>query len=97
MGTPILELGAPLALLGHRLRYAWALGTFGMHWGIWAIMGITFWYHLTGLAFLPFLVDDVALGWCRGQWAHWWHRHDAPAAALTEQAAPRGSPLPDPG
>lgn len=58
VGTLVLELGAPLALLNRRLGQLWAFGTFLMHWGIWAIMGITFWYHLSGLSFLPFLLEE---------------------------------------
>jgi hypothetical protein len=46
-----IELGAPLALIDRRLGRVWALGTYGMHWGILAIMGIKFRYQLTGMAF----------------------------------------------
>jgi hypothetical protein len=58
LGTLVIELGAPLALLDRRLRWLWAIATFGMHWGILAIMGITFWYHLLGVAFLPFVLEE---------------------------------------
>ena len=57
-GSLVLELGAPLALLGARLGWLWALGAFAMHWGIYAIMGIEFWYPMLGFAFASFLVDD---------------------------------------
>lgn len=53
--TLVFELGAPLALLGRRLSYVWALGAWTMHWGIFFVMGITFEYPLWGLAFLCFL------------------------------------------
>jgi hypothetical protein len=46
-----IELGAPLALVDRRLGRLWALGAFGMHWGILAVMGIRFRYQLTGVAF----------------------------------------------
>ena len=58
VGSLVIELGAPLALLNARLGYLWVLVTFAMHWGIYAIMGITFWYHQLGFAFASFLVDD---------------------------------------
>jgi hypothetical protein len=51
----ILELGAPFALARVRMSQFWALGAFGMHWGIYFIMDILFRYQLAGLIFLPFL------------------------------------------
>jgi hypothetical protein len=68
LGSLVLELGAPVALLSRRLGYGWICCVFGLHWGIYAIMGITFWYPMLGLAFLPFVVDDrlpdLATRWC---------------------------------
>ena len=52
----VLELGAPLAVLDHRLGRLFALGAFSMHWGIKAIMRITFPYNLSGVLYLPFLL-----------------------------------------
>lgn len=54
----LIELGAPLALLGRRAGRLWAVGAFGMHWGILAIMGIKFRYQLAGLIFLPFFAPE---------------------------------------
>lgn len=54
IGTLVLELGAPLALANRRLGAVWATLTIGMHWGIYAIMGIKFRYQLSGLAFASF-------------------------------------------
>ena len=54
IGTFVLELGAPLALANRRLGMLWALMTFGLHWGIFFVMGIKFRYQLTGLAFASF-------------------------------------------
>lgn len=51
VGSLALELGAPLALAHPKAGRWWALSTFGMHWGIRAIMGIKFWYQLSGAAF----------------------------------------------
>ncbi len=54
VGTLILELGAPLALLNRRIGYVWSILTYSLHWGIYMIMGITFRYQLLGIIFLPF-------------------------------------------
>ncbi|MFT4975806.1 MAG: hypothetical protein ACI8S6_001699 [Myxococcota bacterium] len=53
--TIVLELLAPLFLLSRRLAIAWALLVIGMHWGIYVLMEIRFWYPLTGAAFLSLL------------------------------------------
>lgn len=52
----VLELGAPLAVVDHRLGRLFALGAFSMHWGIKAIMRITFPYNLSGVLYLPYLL-----------------------------------------
>lgn len=52
----VIELGAPLALADRRLGRLFALGAFSMHWGIKAIMRITFPYNLSGVLYLPFLL-----------------------------------------
>lgn len=54
VGSLIVELGAPLALLDRRLGYAWALAAFPMHWGIYFVMGISFKYYLWGIAYASF-------------------------------------------
>ncbi len=54
IGTFVLELGAPLALANRRLGRYWAIATWGMHWGIFFIMGIKFRHHLSGTAFASF-------------------------------------------
>lgn len=48
-----VELGAPLALLGRRLRGLWAASAWAFHLGVLALMGIGFPYPLTGVAFAP--------------------------------------------
>lgn len=50
----ILEFGAVFAIANRRLGQIWAILTFGMHWGIFFIMGITFRYHLSGIIFATF-------------------------------------------
>lgn len=49
----LLELGAPLALLGRRIAKVWALGMWGFHVGVVVIMAIVFAYPLSGIAFAP--------------------------------------------
>lgn len=58
LGTVVLELGAPLALISRRVGRLVALALFGMHWGIRAVMGITFRYPASGAAFAPFVDLD---------------------------------------
>jgi len=101
-GTLVIELGAPLALLDVRLGRIWAVGAFAMHWGIYAIMGIVFWYQMSGLAFVPFLVDERVAAWSlataerlagalgsRARQARaWWSRGEAPGHG--REVAPGG-------
>jgi len=49
----LLELFAPLALLGGRVRNIWVAGTWLMHLTIAATMFIVFPYPLAGIAFAP--------------------------------------------
>jgi hypothetical protein len=66
--TLLLELGAPLALLGGRFAAAWVLGVWGFHVGVLATMAIAFPYPLSGIAFASFfaleewLAPDARLG-----------------------------------
>jgi hypothetical protein len=53
--TLVIELGAPLAMVGRRIGYLWALGAWGFHVGVVLMMNIWFPYPLLGLAFLPLL------------------------------------------
>lgn len=53
-GSLVLELAAPLALIDRRLARVWVVSAFGMHWGIWAIMGITFRHHMSGVVYASF-------------------------------------------
>jgi hypothetical protein len=54
VGSLLLELCAPLALLDRRLARLWAVNVFLMHWGIYFVMRIKFRYQLSGLVFAPF-------------------------------------------
>lgn len=53
VATLLVELGAPLALVGRRLRLIWAAGAWLFHVGVLALMAVLFPYHLVGLAFAP--------------------------------------------
>jgi hypothetical protein len=50
-GSLVIELFAPVGLLHRKLGKLWAVGAFGMHWGIRVIMGIRFRYQLSGVSF----------------------------------------------
>ena len=64
VGTVILELGAPLALVGRRAAAAWVIAAIGFHWGVQVIMMITFPYPMFGFAFAcMFPVDDWYMRW----------------------------------
>lgn len=52
--TLLIELGAPLALLGRRVAVVWALGAWGFHVGVAALMHITFPYPLSWIPYLAF-------------------------------------------
>jgi hypothetical protein len=53
--TLVLELGAPLALLGRRVGTVWAITAWAFHLGVVLLMNIWFPYPLLGFAFLPFV------------------------------------------
>ncbi len=66
--TLILELGAPFFLVNRQARVGWALTTWGMHCGIWFIMGITFRYQLSGFIFLPFFKIEKIIPIIKRSW-----------------------------
>lgn len=49
--TVVVELGAPLALLGGRIRTLWTVAAWGFHVGILVLMAISFPYPLSGVAY----------------------------------------------
>jgi len=71
IGAILLEFGSVAALAHPRLGQVWAVAAYGLHWGIHAVMGITFWYQLSGLAFAPFLLTEGAVAWCRAEALRW--------------------------
>jgi hypothetical protein len=56
--TLAVELGAPLALLSHRIARWWALAAWVFHVGVFAVMWIVFPYPLLGVAFAPFFAVE---------------------------------------
>lgn len=88
--TLVLELGAPLALARAWLGRLWALGVWGMHWGVLVLMEIKFEYALSGVALAAFfplervvprraastvVLFDGRCGLCRGS-RKWGERLD---------------------
>lgn len=65
IATMVVELGAPFILHKKRLILTWVLLAFMMHWGIFFIMGIKFYHHMTGIIFLPFLEPEKWLAYFR--------------------------------
>ncbi len=63
MGTALIELGAPLALLNERLGKVWAGLTWLFHLAILALMAIVFPYQLSGIGLASFF--RVERGWDR--------------------------------
>ena len=53
VGALVIELGAPVVLLGGRVRTAWVICAWAMHAGILAFMLIGFPVPLFGIAFAP--------------------------------------------
>jgi hypothetical protein len=49
----VVELGAPFALAGRRIRDAWVATAWLFHLGVLSMMAVLFPYHLVGLAFAP--------------------------------------------
>lgn len=58
VATFVVELGAPVALLGRRIALVWAVSAWLFHVGVLALMSIPFFYPLVGLAFLPLFAWD---------------------------------------
>jgi hypothetical protein len=56
--TIIVELAAPIALLGRRFALVWAAGAWLFHIGVLVSMAILFPYQVVGLAFLPLFAWD---------------------------------------
>lgn len=65
--TLVVEVGAPLALLGRRAALVWVLGVIGFHLGVFALMAILFPFAVTGVAFAPFFSPERLVEWVRSR------------------------------
>ena len=83
IGTMVVELFAPLALLNRRLGWLWAITAFGFHWGILVVMNITFHYQLAGVMFASFFPLERVVEWPRKLW---------PRRARGAQPSPKPEP-----
>jgi len=61
----VLELGAPIALIGSRLAVYWVALAWSFHLGVLATMAIAFPYPLSTVAYLPFFPVERILEWRR--------------------------------
>ena len=66
--TLVVELGAPIALLGRRWATGWTAVAWTFHLGILAIMAIGFPYPLTLVAFAPLLECERPFEWVARRW-----------------------------
>ncbi len=62
IATLVVELGAPLALLGRRLGWLWLVSAWGFHVGVVLTMNVWFPYPLLGVAFLPLVDAERVVG-----------------------------------
>lgn len=66
IASVLVELGAPVVLLGRRLRNLWVAAAWGFHLGVLALMAILFPYQLSGVAFVSMLpVERIPALWDR--------------------------------
>jgi hypothetical protein len=76
--TVVLELGAPLALLGRRLAALWVIAIVGFHLGVLALMMIAFPYQMLGISFACFFAVERPAGrladWARARLRGWRER-----------------------
>jgi hypothetical protein len=65
--TIVVELGAPVVLLGRRWAAGWIAAAWAFHAGILVLMAIAFPYQLVGVAYAPLLpLERIRLPWSRG-------------------------------
>lgn len=63
VATLVIELGAPVALVGGRVALAWAVMAWGFHAGVVALMAIVFPYPLAFVAYAPLFAVERPLRW----------------------------------
>jgi hypothetical protein len=67
VATLLVELGAPVALLGKRWAVAWVAAAWSFHVAVLLTMSIGFTYQLSGVAYLSFFAVEGAVAWARGK------------------------------
>ena len=66
IGSLVIELGAPLILIGHRVARVWAVAAWGFHVGVLLMMYIVFPFPLSGFAYLPLVpIERVVISIAR--------------------------------
>ena len=68
--TLLIELGAPIALLGRRFSLVWCLAAWLFHVGVLALMAIPFPYQLSLIAYAPFFEVERWRELTRRRWRH---------------------------
>ncbi len=67
IASVLVELGAPVVLLGGRWKTTWVTAAWGFHLGVLALMAILFPYPISGIAFVSMLpvekLADRIKGW----------------------------------
>lgn len=63
LATMVVELGAPLALLGRRWRATWVAAAWIFHVAVLVLMAIVFPYQLFGVAYVSFFRMEKAADW----------------------------------
>ncbi|MBT8201759.1 MAG: HTTM domain-containing protein [Acidimicrobiia bacterium] len=67
IASVLVELGAPIVLLGGRAKQVWVIAAWGFHLGVLALMAILFPYQLFGVAFVSMLpverLPDLRARW----------------------------------
>ena len=58
----VIELGAPIALIGRQWAWRWCLAAWSFHVAVVLSMSVTFPYELVGVAYLPVLLATAGVG-----------------------------------
>ena len=62
VATMVIELGAPIALVGRQWAWRWCLAAWSFHVAVVLSMSVTFPYELVGVAYLPVLLATAGVG-----------------------------------
>lgn len=71
LATMVLELGAPVAMLGRRVAAVWVIAVIGFHYGVLALMTIAFPYPMSGVAFVSFFRVERLGRWLGRRYQRW--------------------------